>query len=215
VHTEVEAGAWAAGGRVWVRPPGGPAAAACLVEEVPLRGRHNVANAAAAAAAAVALGIPADQIGAGIRTFRGLEHRLERVAERQGVAYYNDSLATTPDSAIAALQAFDEPVVLIAGGSSKGADFAALGACIARRAVKAVVLLGQEGVRLEAALRQAGYGGEVVTGCPGMEAAVEAARCRAAPGDAVLLSPACASFGMFANYRDRGEQFRRCVLASA
>jgi len=208
---EVERGAWVGGDRLWLRRETGAREEVCRVEQIPLRGRHNRENAAAAATAAAVAGASAAQISAGIRHFRGLEHRLERVGEYGGVVYYNDSLATTPDAAIAALQAFAEPLVLIAGGSSKGADFTALGAQLAAGRVQAVILLGEEGERIARAALQAGFAGELVQGCQGMAQAVEAARARARPGEVVLLSPGCASFGMFANYKDRGEQFRRAA----
>ncbi|MSR84595.1 MAG: UDP-N-acetylmuramoyl-L-alanine--D-glutamate ligase [Candidatus Latescibacteria bacterium] len=207
----VERGAWVEAGRLWLRRPGAQQEELCQVEEIPLRGRHNWENAAAAATAAAVAGASPEQIRAGILGFEGLAHRLERVGEYGGVLYYNDSLATTPDAAVAALQAFDEPVVLIAGGSSKEADFSALGAALAAGQVKAVVLLGEEGERIAQAALQAGYTGELVRGCQSMEEAVTQARRRVRPGEVVLLSPACASFGMFANYKDRGEQFKRAA----
>ncbi len=210
----VERGVWVEEGRLWLRRPGAAREELCRVEEIPLRGRHNWENAAAAATAAAAAGVRAVQIRAGILGFAGLPHRLERVGEYGGVLYYNDSLATTPDAAVAALQAFDEAVVLIAGGSPKGADFSALGRQLAAGQVKAVVLLGEEGERIARAVLQAGYTGELVSGCQSMEEAVAQARVRAQAGEVVLLSPACASFGMFANYKDRGEQFRRAVSGS-
>ena len=207
----VDRGAWVEGGKLWLRRPGAAHEEVCQVQEIPLRGRHNWENAAAAATAAAVAGASTAQIRAGILGFEGLAHRLERVGEYGGVLYYNDSLATTPDAAVAALQAFAEPVVLIAGGSSKGADFSALGAQLAIGQVKAVVLLGQEGESIARAALQAGYAGELVCGCQSMEEAVAQARVRVQPGEVVLLSPACASFGMFANYQDRGEQFRRAA----
>lgn len=207
----VERGAWVEEGKLWLRRPGAEREELCRVEEIPLRGRHNWENAAAAATAAAAAGSNQAQIRAGILGFEGLAHRLERVGEYGGVLYYNDSLATTPDAVVAALQAFEEPVVLIAGGSSKGADFSALGVQLAAGQVVAVVLLGEEGERIAQAALAAGYTGELVRGCQSMAEAVAQARRRVRPGEVVLLSPACASFGMFANYKDRGEQFRRAA----
>lgn len=207
----VDRGAWVEQGCLWLRGDGGRAEELCRVEEIPLRGRHNWENAAAAATAAAAAGVAAAQIRAGIQGFEGLPHRLERVGEYGGVLFYNDSLATTPDAAVAALQAFAVPVVLIAGGSSKGADFGALGRQLAAGPVKAVVLLGEEGERIAQAALEAGYRGELIRGCQGMAEAVARARGRVQPGEVVLLSPACASFGLFANYKDRGEQFKRAA----
>jgi len=211
---EVEEGVWGGDGGLWWRPPGGHKEFICAVGDIPLKGEHNLENIAAATAAAAAAGAPVEQIAAGIRRFKGLEHRLERVGERGGVVYYNDSLATTPAAAAAAIKAFAEPVVLIAGGASKGSDFSLLGAAIATEGVKAVILIGAEAPQIEAAISQAGtFAGELVKGCVSMAAAVAAARQQARSGDVVLLAPACASFGMFENYKDRGEQFRHLALA--
>ncbi|MCY3762899.1 MAG: UDP-N-acetylmuramoyl-L-alanine--D-glutamate ligase [Gemmatimonadetes bacterium] len=208
----VEAGAFLEGGRLWARPFNAEAVPLCHASDLKLRGRHNVANALAAAAAAVAVGAPAGRLAPRLRSFPGLEHRLEHVATRNGVAFCNDSLATTPEAALAAVASFDEPVLLIAGGSSKGADFTALARGIADRGVKALILLvGEEGQRLADAVRACGYSGEIVPGCQGVAEAVAAAMQRAAPGDVVLLSPACASFGMFASYAERGAKFKEAV----
>ena len=210
----VEAGAFLGEGRLWARPFDAEAVPLCHASDLRLRGRHNVANALAAAAAAVAVGAPAGRLAPRLQTFPGLEHRLEHVATRKGVAYYNDSLATTPEAALAAVASFDEPVLLIAGGSSKGADFTGLGRGIADRGVKALILLaGEEGQRLADAVRTRGYAGEIVPGCRELSEAVAAAKQRAEPGDVVLLSPACASFGMFAGYAERGAKFKEAVAA--
>jgi UDP-N-acetylmuramoylalanine--D-glutamate ligase len=214
ISGQVQRGAWVHGGKLQVRRPGGEAEAICEVAQIPLRGPHNWSNAAAAAAAAAMAGASAEQIREGIRTFRGLPHRLEKVAERQGVSYYNDSLATTPEAAIAALESFSEPLILIAGGASKGADFSALGQAIARCRVRAVILMGEEASRIETAIRRTGrFAGELFAGCRSLEQAVAQARALAQPGDVVLLSPACASFDMFSSYQERGERFRGLVLA--
>ena len=211
-HAEVESGAWVAGDRLWIRSPDGSAVEICPLADLPMRGRHNGSNAAAAAAATLPFGIPAEQIAAGLRRFPGLPHRLEKVGEYRGVAYYDDSLATTPDAAIAAIRAFDEPLVLIAGGSSKGADFTELGETIARSSARVAILIGREAERIETAIcRDGHFSGEIIRNCTSMRAAVAEARKRARPGDVVLLAPACASFDMFASYRDRGEQFQRWV----
>ena len=199
-------------GWLWWRRPGLEDVAVCRAQELRIPGPHNLANAAAAAAAATALGVAPGAVAEAIRDFEGLPHRLERVAERDGVTYYNDSLATTPEATVAALASFQQPVVLIAGGASKGAQFVKLGRCIAAGGVKAVVLLGAEGERIARAIGEDGrYRGELIQDCPGMEEAVAAARVRTEPGDVVLLSPACASFGMFRDYAERGEAFRREV----
>jgi UDP-N-acetylmuramoylalanine--D-glutamate ligase len=176
-----------------------------------LKGAHNRANMAAAAAVARALGIPDEVTGEAIAAFRGVPYRQELVGERGGVRYVNDSAATTPDAVLAALAGVEGPVVLIAGGADKELDFAALGAAVLAPAspVKAVVLLeGSATDKVAAAL------GPMVAGrFDDFGAAVRRAAGLAAPGDAVLLSPGCASFGMFANEFDRGDQFNALVRA--
>lgn len=178
--------------------------------DVQTPGDHNVYNALAACAAAVAWGAPAEAMRKGLRAFPGAEHRLELVAEAGGVRYYNDSAATAPAAALAALGAFAQPLVLIAGGADKNLDFDELGAAIAQR-VKALVLLqGTATAKMAAAVRAAG-GAPAGDACGSMAAALAQAQKLAAAGDVVLLSPGCASFGMFANEFDRGSQFKDAV----
>ena len=214
LNRPVKTGAFLEEGRLWARPFGAEATPLCRASDLKLRGPHNVANALAAAAAAVAVGAHPGRLTPHLHSFPGLEHRLEYVATRKGVAYCNDSLATTPESTLAAIASFDEPVLLIAGGSSKGADFAGLARAISDRGVKALVLLaGAEGKRLGDAVRACGFTGEIVPGCQEMAEAVAEAKQRAAPGDVVLLSPACASFGLFSSYAERGAKFKEAVAA--
>jgi len=174
--------------------------------DVPLPGRHNLANVLAALALADAAGVPrAAQLSA-IRTFRGLPHRTELVAERDGVRWINDSKGTNVGATVAALAGMTAPVVLIAGGDGKGADFSGLKPVCARHA-RAVVLIGRDAPLIEAAL-----GGVVpIVRAGDMRDAVTQARALARPGDLVLLSPACASFDMFRNYEHRGDVFRSTV----
>ena len=205
-------GAWIADGQLWACCPGTQATAVCPVEDIPLRGQHNWSNVAAAVAGALAFGAPATHFAEALRTFEGLPHRLEYVTKRDGVTYYNDSLATTVDAACAAIRAFDAPLLLIAGGASKGADFSALGTAIAEANVRAVLLIGQETPRIAAAVQQAGAGG-IIHCCRDLPQALDTARQLAQLGDVVLLSPACASFDEFASYAERGDLFRRLVRA--
>jgi len=177
--------------------------------DVPLRGRHNVSNALAAAGAAVLCGLSPEVIGPRLTTFRGLEHRLEFVRSHDGVSYYNDSKATTPEAAIAALRSFAEPVVVIAGGYDKHLPFDGFAGEVARRA-RAAVLLGETAQRLGEAI--ASRGSVAVRVVRDLPAAVAAARAIARPGDVVLLSPACASYDMFANFEERGALFKRLVM---
>ncbi len=195
----------AAGHVVWFDPAAAPAG----WDAARLYGAHNRANVAAATAAARTLGIPAAVIDRAVAAFPGVPHRLETIREFEGVRYINDTAATMPDAMLAALAAMDRPTVLIAGGSDKGLDFS--GVCAAVQGpgseVEAVVLLaGNATPKIAAAC------GEKVIGEPGdLAAALGTARKVAAPGSAVLLSPGCASFGMFANEFDRGDQFRALV----
>ena len=204
-------GCWVEGGQIWWRDGGAQAEPVASTSDVRIRGDHNLGNACAAVAAALLAGAGARAVPAGLQAFAGLGHRLEEVGESAGVLYVNDSLATTPEAAAAGLLAWaDRRVILIVGGSSKGADFALLGKAIAAEAA-ALVTIGQEGPRIVQAARAAGFTGPVDEDRATMVEAVAAAAARATPGDVVLLSPACASFGMFASYAERGEAFRRAV----
>ncbi|WP_341645832.1 UDP-N-acetylmuramoyl-L-alanine--D-glutamate ligase [Thauera sp. SDU_THAU2] len=177
--------------------------------ELPLAGRHNAANALAALALCEAgLGIEPAQLIAGLRAFRGLPHRVELVAERaDGVRFYDDSKGTNVGATVAALDGFDRPVVLIAGGDGKGQDFSPLAPAVAGGA-RAVVLIGRDAARIEAALAGAGVPLEHAAD---LDAAVGRAAELAQQGDAVLLSPACASFDMFRGYAHRAEVFIAAV----
>jgi len=168
-------------------------------------GAHNAMNAAFAGTAAWLMGADKAAIEAGIASFRGLPERLEFVREKDGVRFYNDSIATTPAAAIAGLNAFTEPVVLIAGGSSKRHRFDALGEAVARRC-KAVMLVGETAREIAGAIG-AGGAAPPVHIMENFEAAVTRAARAARAGEIVLLSPACASFDMFRNYRERGRVF--------
>jgi len=167
-------------------------------DEIGLRGAHNRANAAAAAAIALARGIDPEAVRAGLRSFDGVEHRLEEVARRDGVLYVNDSKATNVASTLVALASFEVPVHLILGGQGKGQDFSAL-----RGRATAVYLIGEDAGRLEREV-----GGER---CGELEAAVGAASAAAREGDVVLLSPACASFDQFDDFEARGRAFKALV----
>jgi UDP-N-acetylmuramoylalanine--D-glutamate ligase len=176
-------------------------------DEIPLAGEHNVQNVMAALLAALAAGLEPHRLRAGVASFVPMAHRLQPVADIAGVLYVDDSKATNPDSAIAALHAYDRPVVLIAGGKPKNTEFAEMGRAIDRRA-RTVVLIG------EAAAEIARFVESVpVLRAASMEEAVALASGRAVAGDIVLLSPGCASFDMFASAEDRGERFAAAVCA--
>jgi len=189
-------------------------AAPAVWSELTLRvpGRHNRLNAAAAFAVGQALGLPSPTWAESLREFAGLPHRLQHVADVGGVSYYNDSKSTTPESAITALNAFDQPVVILLGGYDKKSPFESLAACVVRRA-RAAICYGVTGPKIHAAI-EACRGGRrdlSVVDATDFDEAVGLA-CRAAqPGDVVLLSPACASWDMFTNYEERGERFCRII----
>ena len=170
--------------------------------ELPIRGWHNAANALAACALASALHVPSEALKAGLKSFKGLPHRLELVAVRRGVEWYDDSKGTNVGATLAALQGLARSAVLILGGDGKGQDFSPLAPVVARYA-RRTLLIGRD-----APLIQKAVGGER---CATLEEAVQRAAQLARPGDAVLLSPACASFDMFRDYRHRGEVFAAAV----
>jgi len=179
------------------------------ISEITLRGQHNVENVLAATACALWTGMAPESIRGGIAGFRGVEHRIEPVGDDRGVAFYNDSKGTNVASTIKALESFSEPVILIAGGTGKGQDFAPL-ANAARGRVRHAVLIGVDRDKLRHALEVAGASTEEANS---MEEAVRRARATARSGDVVLLSPACASFDMFDNYEHRGQVFKAAVRA--
>ncbi|HET8630184.1 MAG TPA: UDP-N-acetylmuramoyl-L-alanine--D-glutamate ligase [Thermomicrobiales bacterium] len=207
-------GAWLAGGDLRWRfggiEHGVPRAA------LPAPGEHNALNALAAGLAALAYGAPFAAVERGLAAFGGVRDRFEPVADVGGVTYVNDTTATAPAAAIAALRAADRPVVLIAGGSEKGTDFADFAREVAAHARQVVLLAGDATPRLRDALLAAGVGPERLHGPAGdMGEAVRLAAALARPGDLVLLSPACASFGMFRDEFHRGDAFRAAVQALA
>ena len=178
--------------------------------EVTLRGEHNLENISAAAIAAYLAGADLESIKKVIKNFKGLEHRLEFIGQHAGVKFYNDSFSTTPDTAIAAVRAFFEPVILIAGGSEKNADYSQLGKTISESTVKTVILTGDTGPRIKDTISNNKI--KIIDTCKNIEEVVRSARSLAKKGDVILLSPASASFDWFENYKDRGKQFKDAVL---
>jgi UDP-N-acetylmuramoylalanine--D-glutamate ligase len=175
------------------------------VSEVRLRGAHNLENAMAAAATALVNGAAAEDVRRGLRTFAGVPHRLEEVAERDGVLYVNDSKATNVDAARVGIEAFDPGTVhAILGGSLKGGGFVGLRDALSSRA-RGAYLIGEAAGRLAADLD----GAVPLTSSGDLATAVTQARAAARPGDVILLSPACASYDQFENYEKRGEMFRK------
>lgn len=175
--------------------------------ELGLAAPHIQENAAAAIAVAKLVGIDTSGVVAAIQTFRGLPHRLETVVEGD-IQWVNDSYATVPDATIAALRAFTAPILLIVGGSSKGADCRELGQAIAMSSVTRLLTMGETGPVIAAAAVAAGFPAERVTSAEVLDRAVDLARAEASAGTVILLSPASASFDQFTNASERGERFR-------
>ena len=180
--------------------------------DILLPGKHNFENACAAAMAAYLAGVEIPSIAAVLKEFKGLEHRLELVRLFNGVHYYDDSFSTTPETAVAAIEAFEEPEILILGGSSKNSDFTELGRVIRdSNNIKAIIGIGEEWGRIYAEVKSQNSKVKIIEGCSNMREIVEKAKGIAEVGDVVILSPACASFDMFKNYKDRGNQFKEEV----
>ena len=179
------------------------------LKDLLLRGRHNMQNVASAILVSRKLGVPDEIIKATVSNFKGLEHRLQFVAEANGIKYYDDSFSTVPETTIAALNSFPEPIILILGGSDKKSDYSELATQIHNlKNIKAIIAIGETSEEILNSIDQVGgYKGQVFTGATDMQSIFEQIKIVSTAGDIVLLSPACASFGMFKNYRDRGDQF--------
>ncbi|MBQ1891902.1 MAG: UDP-N-acetylmuramoyl-L-alanine--D-glutamate ligase [Firmicutes bacterium] len=182
----------------------------CKASDLNIPGRHNLENALAAAAIAYFSGARAQAISRTLKTFKGVEHRIEYVRTLKGVRYVNDSKGTNPDSTIKAIEATDTPIILIAGGYEKHSDFTEM-LNIGKDKIKYLVLLGVTAPRIRDTALACGYKDDQIVRCDSLEACVAASAQLADKGDTVLLSPACASWGMFANYEQRGEEFKRIV----
>ncbi len=183
-------------------------------KDILLPGSHNLENVCASVMASVLAGVSKEEIVKVLKTFKGLTHRLELVGEVNGVRYYDDSFSTIPETAIAAIEAFKEPEILILGGSGKQSDFKELGEVISKaKNIKAIIGIGSEWARIKEELQSHDTDVLLIEGAGDMKTIVKAAEKIARPGDVVLLSPACASFDMFKNYKDRGEQFKKEVRA--
>jgi UDP-N-acetylmuramoylalanine--D-glutamate ligase len=198
-------GGFVRNGVLTVRPFGGDESL-LPVGELGIRGEHNVLNALAGALACRLMGADVSILRNVLRSFTGLPHRLEFVLEKDGVRWINDSKGTNVDSVRYALGSFENPIILIAGGRDKDSDFTALNERLKAR-VRTVVLIGEAADKMEKAFRGACPLARAAT----LREAVEKARGLARPGDVVLLSPACASFDMFRNFEDRGDQFKSLV----
>lgn len=180
----------------------------CNVNDLKLLGTHNYENVMAAVAMAAAYGVPMESIRRAIRAFQGVEHRIEFVAEKNGVVYYNDSKGTNPDAAIKGIQAMNRPTLLIGGGYDKDSSYGEWIDAFDGK-VKKLVLIGATKEKIAKEAREHGF--EPVVFADTFEEAVQICVEHAEAGDAVLLSPACASWGMFSNYEERGDKFKELV----
>ena len=181
-------------------------------DELPIPGRHTIENALMAALTARLAGAEVEGIRTAMRDFSGVADRLEDLGEVAGVLFVNNSMCTNVAAAVRSIEAYDRPVVVIAGGEDKGSDFDPLGRTLKDRA-RAVVTLGRDGYRIAASAVRAGMSEAAIREARSMQEAVEQAQRLSQPGDVVLLAPACASFDMFESFQHRGQVFRECVEA--
>jgi len=182
------------------------------VSEIKLLGNHNLQNVCAAVTALWQITQDMEAVQYTLATFTGLEHRLELVAEIQGISYYDDSFGTTPETAIVAIEAFQEPKIVILGGSDKKARYDKLAKTVKNHGVKNAILIGDTAAAIKKALKSEGFD-EILHGGDTMDSIIKTANECAEKGDVVLLSTGCASFGLFQNYKDRGDQFKQAVQA--
>ncbi len=203
---EVEAGAFVRSGALVLRI-NNDEEVLMQIDELALRGRHNLYNSLAAAVSARVMEVRSDVVRESLASFEGVPHRLEPVRRLGGVQYVNDSKATNVNAVWYALESFHEPIVLIAGGRDKGNDYSVLKPLV-REKVRAVIALGESA---DTVLRELGAMAPDAVRAASMEDAIRRAQALAGRGDVVLLSPACASFDMFENYEERGDTFRRLV----
>lgn len=202
LHRAMEHGAWLDEDRLALALDGGKPKRIVDLDGVPMPGLHNVANTLAACCAAAAAGVGRKGFASAVGSFRALDHRTQRVGEINGVEYVNDSKATNIDALVRAIESYQTPIHLIAGGRDKDSPFASVRAQVAGRVARAY-LIGEAAEEIRRA-----WSPDVETEmCGTLSAALERAAMRAVPGDVILLSPGCASFDQFKNYADRGNQF--------
>jgi UDP-N-acetylmuramoylalanine--D-glutamate ligase len=206
---EVREGAFVRDEAVWLRMDGNEKKI-CRTDEIYIPGPHNLENALGAVCVAAAMNVPAPVIRHSLKTFRGVEHRIESVRELDGIEYINDSKGTNPDSTIKAVQTMSQPTVIILGGYDKHASFDALSREIVNSPmIRQVVVIGETAGLIRNSLERAGFSS--ITEAGTLREAVEKARDLADKGWSVLLSPACASFDMFKDYEERGRVFKEIV----
>ncbi len=204
---ELETGIYLKGTEIYLADEGAPTPV-LDIRETNLPGIHNAENMMAAIAMTHSMGVPLSRIAASVREFKAVEHRIEYVATRKGVAYYNDSKGTNPEAAIRGIRAMDRPTVLIGGGYDKGSEYDEWIKAFDGK-VTWLVLLGQTKEKIADCARRHGFTNIMMA--DSLEEAMDISAGKARPGDAVLLSPACASWGMFPNYEARGNLFKKLV----
>lgn len=214
-HEMVSDGAFLVGQRVAVAgsaSPDGDPRIICDVADIPLRGAHNVQNTLAACAIAGQMGVPPEAMTEAIRAFKAVSHRLETVRELNGVTYVNDSIATAPERVVAALQSYDEPLILLAGGADKKLPWDEM-ILLALNKSRRIIAFGRDGDIVVNAVRKYAADASVVVRVETLEEAVAAAYEVAQPGDVVLLSPGGTSYDAYADFAARGDHFRQLVMA--
>ncbi len=206
VRGKAQEGSYVSDGQIWYQDT-----LICKTSDVALLGAHNLQNVCAAVTAAWQLTNDVAALKTAISAFKGLPYRLQDVGTVNGVRYINDSFGTTPEATYAAIDAFTEPELLILGGYDKKISFTDMAQKIVKSQVKAVTLMGQTAEQIESELKMAGYPEDQIRKVETLQEAVEHLAQIAEPGDVVLLSPACASWDMFENYKQRAEQFNQAV----
>ena len=205
---ELDFGAFVKDDRIVIKNEDGKIIDICQTTDLKIPGTHNLENALAAAAIAYFSGIDPETIAATFRTFGGVEHRIEPCGQINGVRFYNDSKGTNTDAAIKAIEALDKNIILIAGGYDKKAEYGDMVEVMKGR-VKTLVLMGQTAEKIKKAAQEGGM--DDIRMCSDMNECVATAWDAAKEGDVILLSPACASWGMYNNFEERGEDFKGCV----
>lgn len=208
IDIEAQPGAYVEDGKLVICDVDGTKSILCGADELKIPGKHNLENALAAAAVCYFAGIDTDTIAGVLKSFKGVEHRIEDCGTVNGVKYINDSKGTNPDAAIMAVRAIDTGIILIAGGYDKGSDYTDLIGELGDK-VKHVVLLGKTAAKIKDAAEKCGYHNTTIVS--DMESCVSEATKLASEGDTVLLSPACASWDMYESYEHRGRHFKECV----
>jgi len=214
IKQDVHDGAFVRNGKIWIRSLASKETEVCSLEDIKLRGQHNIVNVCAAVALADSVGIPAEAMAEAIRDFRGVEHRLELVATVDGVQYINDSIATAPERSIAAIDSFDEPLILLAGGQDKDMVWDNWARRVNQR-VKHVILFGQLADLLAEHLAASGRTGNRMatqSRAVNLEEAVKTASSVAVSGDIILLAPGGTSYDAYDDFAARGDHFREIVV---